>query len=703
MPDSIPVYKIFLSSPGDVPIERNDAEAVVSEINASGEFSRHFLLKLYRWDDPSVALPMPVTDIPQQSVDIYMTKPSECDLVIVLFWSRIGSPLTMDGRDYLSGTHYEYSDAIKGFNANGSPVVWLYRCLEEPSIKANDRNAEKKLQQYRSVEKFFDQFKDDERYTGGVNPYNKHENFKELFRKQLLHHLRYIRDTPTTKPHVHAHEQTLSINLQNIDVPNYEVFISYSSKNVEIAKELTEQLRNRGFNVMRDHEFLQGGQKWDQEIEVRVRRSPVMILLWSESASKSRWVKNEWMLALSLNKHLIPVMIEPNLELPFGLLDLQAVSLHGTNGLSGLNKLVSELIQFVPSHQTQEAEIPSEIDQKNPFIVGPRVISERFVGRKEVLHQIAQRVGGEQLMSISIVGNRRMGKSSLLHYFSQHYAEMLDQSQNWTVIYIDMMMANAITPTSMMRTLRRRIQKQLSEDYHDLLWEESQDGEVDMMAQTFEEFADEGINLVLCLDEFENVLSYQEMDQFIDTLRGAGSVSEIAMVTSTGYTLSDLIIAGKLTSPFNGIFRTSWLGRMPIEEWQELVRSAFQRGNRTISDKHIDLIGGLANGHPYLTQMAGSLIWNARDNGWTDNEIRKRFVDESTDYYVDMLHREVVSRQNDTLRHLLGLPTHSELAKEDIINARTYLSYRGIINQDGELFTDVFADVAQRILRESET
>lgn len=48
MPDHIPLFRVFLSSPGDVPHERDDAEAVIRKINDSGEFTHHFLLKLFR-------------------------------------------------------------------------------------------------------------------------------------------------------------------------------------------------------------------------------------------------------------------------------------------------------------------------------------------------------------------------------------------------------------------------------------------------------------------------------------------------------------------------------------------------------------------------------------------------------------------------------------------------------------------------------
>lgn len=197
-------FRVFLSSPGDVPQERDDAEAVIQELNDSGEFGHHFHLKLFRWDDKAVVLPMPVTDIPQKAVDVYMTLPSACDLVVVLFWARMGTPLVMDERDYLSGTHYEYSEALQGYQQHGKPTVWLYRCAEEPFVSQKDPQRDEKNRQFDLVEQFFRQFQDaDGRYTGGVNAYATHADFKALFKGQLLTYLRHLRDNPRMETPVH--------------------------------------------------------------------------------------------------------------------------------------------------------------------------------------------------------------------------------------------------------------------------------------------------------------------------------------------------------------------------------------------------------------------------------------------------------------------------------------------------------------------
>src|SRR5205814_2104147 len=77
------------------------------------------------------------------------------------------------------------------------------------------------------------------------------------------------------------------------------------------------------------------------------------------------------------------------------------------------------------------------------FAVGSRVSSQWFVGRERILRSIVQRVGGAGLQSISIVGNRRIGKSSLLHYLSKQHQTLFPPTYHWVLVDLDMMSARA--------------------------------------------------------------------------------------------------------------------------------------------------------------------------------------------------------------------------------------------------------------------
>ena len=102
--------RIFLSSPGDVADERTFAQQVIEQELPKDPFLREKITcEVVRWDDPNAQVTMPATLTPQEAVNRGLAKPSECDVVIVILWSRMGTPLPEtclkdDGSRYLSGT-----------------------------------------------------------------------------------------------------------------------------------------------------------------------------------------------------------------------------------------------------------------------------------------------------------------------------------------------------------------------------------------------------------------------------------------------------------------------------------------------------------------------------------------------------------------------------------------------------------------------
>ena len=123
---------------------------------------------------------------PQDSVNRYTGKPSECDLTVVILWSRLGTPLPAhirkpDGSRYESGTVWEYEDAI----TTKKPVL-LYRCTAKPPADLDDPNLDEKRAQYDNVKGFFNRFRaEDNSLIGGVNSYNNAESFEALFEQHM--------------------------------------------------------------------------------------------------------------------------------------------------------------------------------------------------------------------------------------------------------------------------------------------------------------------------------------------------------------------------------------------------------------------------------------------------------------------------------------------------------------------------------------
>ena len=75
--------RIFVSSSGDVVLERNLAVQVVERLQ--GEFAPRVEIETIRWEDR----PLWATESFQPQI----IPPSETDIVICILWSRLGTPL----------------------------------------------------------------------------------------------------------------------------------------------------------------------------------------------------------------------------------------------------------------------------------------------------------------------------------------------------------------------------------------------------------------------------------------------------------------------------------------------------------------------------------------------------------------------------------------------------------------------------------
>lgn len=181
--------RFFLSSPGDVADERTFAQQVIEEELPKDPLLRgRITCEAMRWDDPNAPVSMPATLTPQEAVNQGLAKPSECDVVILILWSRFGTPLPEeykkpDGTLFLSGTEWEYEDAIA---AEPKPHVLVYRRKTKVELDPTDPDFDAKLQQFRLVEKFFDRFRDaDGSLRGGHAKYETPLEFRDRLRLDL--------------------------------------------------------------------------------------------------------------------------------------------------------------------------------------------------------------------------------------------------------------------------------------------------------------------------------------------------------------------------------------------------------------------------------------------------------------------------------------------------------------------------------------
>jgi hypothetical protein len=218
MADRIPYIRVFISSPGDVNAERKIALDVIDYFPNRPAYREKVAFRVVAWDKPGAGTAMLGTLTPQEAINRGLPKPSECDIVIVIFWSRMGTPFThTDGVEYQSGTHWELLDAL------GSPrcETMIFRRTEAPTIDASDPHRKGKLEQYDRVDAFFrsDMFyRPDGSIVRGVNQYATPDDFRrdfEIFFEELVVRLleRYHKGEAEPPPPAHtppAHAENIT-------------------------------------------------------------------------------------------------------------------------------------------------------------------------------------------------------------------------------------------------------------------------------------------------------------------------------------------------------------------------------------------------------------------------------------------------------------------------------------------------------------
>lgn len=189
MPNVVPV-RIFISSPADVRPERLKAEQIVARLDR--EFAYHFHVQVVLWErEPLVA-----THHFQDPKNI--PEPRGTDVVVVILWSRLGVLLPEDrfrgaiSGEPVTGTEWEFEDALAGARERGVPELLFYRKTLEPIAGLGDGAAvRRQLEQMATVERFIARWfraADGQSFTAASHTFETTAEFEQ----QLYDHLRAL-------------------------------------------------------------------------------------------------------------------------------------------------------------------------------------------------------------------------------------------------------------------------------------------------------------------------------------------------------------------------------------------------------------------------------------------------------------------------------------------------------------------------------
>lgn len=151
------------------------------------------------------------------------------------------------------------------------------------------------------------------------------------------------------------------------------VFISYSSKNREIARDVALEMMELGIDFFLDCMHIQPGEHWDRAIHLALYRSTHLVLIHTQDSFNSDNVWDEWSYFRDHKKPIIPLVFDTT-ELPFRLARVQYIDCIQLSRDGVLRKLLSILRHVeTPKMPTSKLYISKSLDETQP---APQVIEQ---------------------------------------------------------------------------------------------------------------------------------------------------------------------------------------------------------------------------------------------------------------------------------------------------------------------------------------
>ena len=243
----------------------------------------------------------------------------------------------------------------------------------------------------------------------------------------------------------------------------------------------------------------------------------------------------------------------------------------------------------------------------NPFFHrGAIRLSEYFYGRQAEIEQILGLLRNGQ--SVSLIGPRRIGKSSLLIQLCQNEVRQPFQLEPPNALFVlrDCQELGGSPAEEVYESLVIGL-VDAAEDAGISIDIPAQPGTYRALDRALNKITRQNINVVILLDEFELLAANKHLTPyFFARLRGLTTKYGLAYLTASQRPLFAITAEEEiLSSPFFNIFVSLPLGLYSAEEARGLLATRLQAGGLFFSEALTDHILYLVGAHPFFLHVAG--------------------------------------------------------------------------------------------------
>ncbi|RMG99967.1 MAG: hypothetical protein D6706_04755 [Chloroflexi bacterium] len=253
----------------------------------------------------------------------------------------------------------------------------------------------------------------------------------------------------------------------------------------------------------------------------------------------------------------------------------------------------------------------------NPFYHRGAIRHEKdFFNRDAEISQILGLLRNGQ--SVSLIGPRRIGKSSLLLHLKRNSvrAKMNLESPKALFVLLDCQELGGSPPEEVYEFLLTGLLEAMEEaGFHP--GNITSPGTYRTLDRVLHRVTQDGVLVAVLLDEFELLAANSHLTPyFFARLRGLTTKYGLAYLTASQRPLFAVTATEEiLSSPFFNIFVTLPIGLFSHEEACALLRSRLQHTNLTFTDELIEYLVYLVGPHPFFLHIAGYHAYQALIQG----------------------------------------------------------------------------------------